>query len=34
MERFGFEALSPHFYPGRWNDDEKQFIFGTVIGSM
>ena len=34
MKRFGFEALSPHFSPGRWNDDEKQFIFGTVVGPI
>ena len=27
-------ALNPHFSPGRWNHDEKQFIFSTLIGPI
>ena len=25
---------NPHFSPGRWWHDEKQFIFSTLIGSI
>ena len=28
------DVFSPHFSPGRWNHDEKQFIFSTLIGPM
>ena len=27
-------AFNPHFSPGRWNHDERQSIFNTLIGSI